>query len=68
MANYEPEVITTLAGQLDRLERLMPGYGFWYGQLGKDTDLAKMILDNKPLADLKAYVIETYGDDPEEVY
>ena len=61
----EPEVITTIANKLSTLDSLMPGYGFWYGELGKDTELAKMILDNKPLAELKAWVIENYGDDPE---
>ena len=61
----EPEVITTLARGLQRLDDFMPGYGAWYGQLGKDTELAKLILEGKSIAELKAWVIEEYGDDPE---
>lgn len=62
---YEPGVITTLANKLNTLERVMPGYGFWYGELGRDTELAKMILDGAALDELKQWVIDTYGDDPE---
>lgn len=61
----EPEVITTIANKLSLLDSVMPGYGFWYGELGKDTELAKMILDGKTTQELKAWVIEEYGDDPE---
>ena len=65
--SYEPKVITTIANRLSRLDTIMPGYGFWYGELGADIELAKMILDDEPMDSLKAYVIETYGDDPEEL-
>jgi uncharacterized membrane protein YukC len=63
----EPEVITTIAKKLTFFNEIMPGYGFWYGELGKDTEFAKLILDNKSLQELKDYVIEKYGDDPEHI-
>lgn len=63
--SYEPGVITTLANKLGSMDRIMPGYGFWYGELGKDTEFAKMILDGATTEELKAWVIENYGDDPE---
>lgn len=64
--SYGPEVVHTLSNRLTQLDLHMPGYGFWYGEAGKDVDLAKMILDEASLADIKAYVVETYGDPQEE--
>lgn len=64
--SYGPEVIEKLSSKLSQLNNFMPGYGFWYGELGKDIEIAKMILDDKSIADIKAYVLDYYGEIQEE--
>jgi hypothetical protein len=62
---YEPETITRLVGKYKLLQDRY--VNVWYGEAGADTELAKMILDGKPMDELLAYCKEYgYLDDEEE--
>lgn len=67
---YGPQVVETLSKRLDTMQSLMPGYPIWYGEIGQDVELAKMVLDGASIQELKCYIIEEYchlvEDDEEE--
>lgn len=66
---YGPQVVETLSKRLDTMQRLMPGWPIWYGEIGEDVELAKMILDMTDLKVLRAYIEENYShlvEDDEE--
>lgn len=67
MASYEPATITTLSRVYTYLEDM--GVSAWYGEAGKDIDLAKLILDTGDAKQAYAYCVEygyiTEGEDDE---
>lgn len=44
----------------------LEGINVWYGDAGKDERVAIMILEDKPLAEIKQYIREYYGEDDYE--
>lgn len=68
MTRYEPETIETLRDKLGMLDVFMPGFGCWYGEPGKDVELAKMILDGVKMPELEAYIKEHYSVEEEDDY
>lgn len=63
---YGPQVVETLSKRLDTIQSLMPGWPIWYGEIGEDVELAKMVLDNKDLKTLREYIEENYSHLVEE--
>jgi hypothetical protein len=55
---YEPGIISYMSRVYTHLQDR--GVNAWYGDAGDDTELAKMILDDKPMEELLAYCKE-YG-------
>lgn len=41
------------------------GINVWYGDAGNDEQVAIMILQDVPLAEIKQYIRETYGESEE---
>lgn len=66
MTRYEPETIEILRSKLSLLDVVMPEYGCWYGEVGRDVELAKMILDGAKTPELKAYISQHYTTKEEE--
>ena len=44
----------------------LEGINVWYGDPGKDEKVAIMILEDVPLAEIKAYIREYYGEEDYE--
>ena len=45
---------------------MLEGISVWYGDAGKDEKVAIMILEDVPLAEIKAYIREYYGEEDYE--
>lgn len=63
--SYGPEVLQTLSRQYTLLHDATShkGVNLWYGEAGKDLEVAKMLLDNKPYADIEQYLVDNYGEE-----
>lgn len=45
----------------------LKGVNVWYGEAGRDAELARMMLDDSvSFAELKQYVLDNYGEEEED--
>lgn len=42
---------------------MLEGINVWYGDPGNDVQVAIMILEDKPLSEIRAYIREYYGEE-----
>jgi uncharacterized protein YerC len=64
---YGPAVLETLHRQYTLLHDILfnKGVNLWYGEAGNDLEVARMLLDNKPYAEIEQYLIDNYGEEEE---
>lgn len=64
---YSPGVLETLTRQYTLLHDTLSdkGVNLWYGEAGNDLEVAKMLLEGKPYAEIQEYLIENYGEEDE---
>lgn len=65
---YGPGVLETLHRQYTLLHDTLinKGVNVWYGEAGDDLEVAKMLLDNKPYAEIQQYLIDNYTEEDED--
>ena len=66
--SYGPKVLETLSRQYTLLHDTLShkGVNLWYGEAGNDLEVVKMLIDNKPYAEIQQYLIDNYGEEEEE--
>jgi len=64
---YGPGVLDTLHRQYTLLHDTLinKGVNVWYGEAGNDLEVVKMLVDNKPYAEIQQYLIDNYGEEEE---
>lgn len=65
---FGPEVLDTLHRQYTLLHDTLinKGVNVWYGEAGDDPEVAKMLLDKKPFAEVQQYLIDNYTEEDED--
>ena len=65
---YGPGVLETLTRQYTLLHDTLfdKGVNLWYGEAGDDLEVVRMLIDNKPYAEIQQYLIDNYGEEEEE--
>lgn len=64
---YGPEILDQLSRGYTLLHDSLQdkGVNVWYGEAGGDPEVARMLLDNVAFDDIRAYLVENYGDSDE---
>lgn len=62
--SFGPGVLETLTRQYTMLHDILinEGVNLWYGEAGDDLEVVKMLVDNKPYAEIQKYLIDNYGN------
>lgn len=64
--SYGPAVLDKLTRQYTYLhdKLINKGVNVWYGrEVGEDEEVAKMLLNDTPMADIEKYLIDNYADE-----
>ena len=63
--SYGPKVLEMLSRQYTMLHDVLSdkGVNLWYGEAGDDLEVVKMLVDNKPYAEIQQYLIDNYGEE-----